>query len=193
MDSRVAYIFSPASAESKKAPGAVDLLNSAGNAILNAARALSLNETDLGTVDPLNSAGNAILNAARALSLNETDLGTVDPLNSAGNAILNAARALSLNETDLGTVDPLNSAGNAILNAARALSSQLHNAEERIIALEADVTRYRNRAECAEKWLLQISEELEQYLLGDNHNRPERKNVDELRERLGLRPATYSP
>jgi hypothetical protein len=88
--------------------------------------------------------------------------------------------------------DPLNSAGNAILNAARTLSIQLHDAEQRIIALEADVKHYRSRAECAEKWLLQISEELESHLLGGSNNRPERKNVDELRERLGLMAKAYS-
>jgi hypothetical protein len=72
------------------------------------------------------------------------------------------------------------------------MSIQLHDAEQRIIALEADVIRYRTRAECAEKWLVQISEELEQHLLGGNNNRPERKNVDELRERLGLLARAYS-
>jgi hypothetical protein len=34
---------------------------------------------------------------------------------------------------------------------------------------------YRNRAECVEQWLLQISEELERHLLGGN-DRPERRN-----------------
>jgi len=91
-----------------------------------------------------------------------------------------------------GTVDPLNSAGTAILKTARTLSIQLSAAEERIIVLEANVERYRNRAECAEKWLLQISEELERHLLGGNNNRPERKNVDERRERLGLLAAAKS-
>jgi predicted nucleic acid-binding Zn-ribbon protein len=88
--------------------------------------------------------------------------------------------------------DPINSAGTAILNAARTLSIQLHDAEKRILELEAEVRRHRNRAETAEKWLLQISEELERHLLGGNTNNPERKNVDELRERFGLLATAYS-
>ena len=74
------------------------------------------------------------------------------------------------------TDDPVDSAGQALLGLvqraagiadangqrARGFAAQLRAAEDRIKALEADVRYFQDRATRAEKWLLQISTEIEQ-------------------------------
>ena len=57
------------------------------------------------------------------------------------------------------------------LDVAHKLSLQLQAAEDRIKDLESDVRHYQDRAERAEKWLYQISVELEQRFLGSPDNR----------------------
>ena len=52
------------------------------------------------------------------------------------------------------------------LDAARELSVQLHAAEARIRDLEADVRHHEARADRAEKWLYQISVEIEEKFFG---------------------------
>jgi chromosome segregation ATPase len=87
------------------------------------------------------------------------------------------------------TSDTLENAGHLILemvnkaaNAAEAgyqqavesnrkLSGQLRGAEDRIRELEVEVRRYQDRADRAEKWLYQISVEIEQMLLGMDDRR----------------------
>ena len=48
------------------------------------------------------------------------------------------------------------------LDIAHKLSRQLRVAEDRIVALEADLKHYRDRVERAERWLNHISVEIEQ-------------------------------
>jgi hypothetical protein len=85
--------------------------------------------------------------------------------------------------------DPLDRAGQAVLgllheaaNAAEAnyhqavetsrkLSSQLRGTEDRIRELEAKVRHHEDRADRAEKWLYQISMEIEQKFFGRGDNR----------------------
>jgi len=52
------------------------------------------------------------------------------------------------------------------LDFAHKLSRQLRVAEERVIELEADLTRCKDRAERAEMWLNIISSEIEQKFFG---------------------------
>jgi hypothetical protein len=52
------------------------------------------------------------------------------------------------------------------LDAARELSIQLQAAEDRIRDLEADVRHHEARADRAEKWLYQISLEIEEKFFG---------------------------
>ena len=88
------------------------------------------------------------------------------------------------------TADTLEKAGHLILemvgkaaNAAEAsyqqavetsrkLSGQLRGAEDRIQELEVEVRRHQDRADRAEKWLYQISVEIEQKFLGRDDRRP---------------------
>jgi hypothetical protein len=79
-----------------------------------------------------------------------------DPLESAGQTILGllnqAAEAASANTQHA-------------LDVAHKMSRQLRAAEERVAELEADLRRYRERAERAEQWLNFISSEIEQKFL----------------------------
>jgi hypothetical protein len=86
--------------------------------------------------------------------------------------------------------DPLDKAGHLILdmvgqaaNAAEAnyqqavemsrkLSAQLRGAEDRIRELEAQARHHQDRADRAEKWLYQISVDVEQKFFGREDSRP---------------------
>lgn len=57
------------------------------------------------------------------------------------------------------------------LNVARDLSLQLQAAEGRIRDLEADVKYHQERADRAEKWLYQISVEIEERFFAKANNR----------------------
>jgi chromosome segregation ATPase len=54
----------------------------------------------------------------------------------------------------------------------QASRDQVRAAEDQINALKADVRLYRDRANRAEKWLQQISSEIEQKFLAADHRRP---------------------
>jgi hypothetical protein len=84
-----------------------------------------------------------------------------------GNALDNAGRAIV--ELINRLADKVEESNQNALDVANNLSSQLRAAEERVKNLEIDVVRYRDRAEQAEqradqaeKWLNQISREIEQ-------------------------------
>jgi len=57
------------------------------------------------------------------------------------------------------------------LDVARGLSLQLQTAEGRIKDLEADVRYYQDRADRAEKWLYQISVEIEERFFATTESR----------------------
>ena len=48
------------------------------------------------------------------------------------------------------------------MDLAQRISSQLHAAEERAREFEAEAKYFRDRAACAEEWLVRIQSELEQ-------------------------------
>jgi hypothetical protein len=80
-----------------------------------------------------------------------------DPLDSAGQTILGLLhRAAGMAEEN----------SQHALGVAHKLSLQLRAAEDRIKDLEADVRHYQDRADRAEKWLHQISVEIEQSFFG---------------------------
>jgi hypothetical protein len=58
------------------------------------------------------------------------------------------------------------------LGVAHKLSLQLRAAEDRIKDLEADMKHYQDRADRAEKWLYQISLEIEQQFFKKGDGRP---------------------
>ena len=88
---------------------------------------------------------------------------TGDPLEKAGQAILGlldrAANAAEANYQQ-------------VAETGRKLSGQLRGAEDRLRELEAQVRHYQDRADRAEKWLYQISLEIEQQFLGTADRRP---------------------
>jgi hypothetical protein len=80
-----------------------------------------------------------------------------DLLDSAGQTILGMlSRAAGMAEEN----------SKHALDAAHKLSLQLQAAEDRIKDLEADVRHHQDRADRAEKWLYQISLEIEERFFG---------------------------
>jgi septal ring factor EnvC (AmiA/AmiB activator) len=61
---------------------------------------------------------------------------------------------------------------NHAVDIAHKLSHQLHDAQERIKDLEAELRHYQHRADRAEKWLSQIAAEIEQrfFAKADNNS-----------------------
>jgi hypothetical protein len=86
-----------------------------------------------------------------------------DPLEKAGHLILEmigkAASAAEVNYQQA-------------VETSRKLSGQLRGAEDRIRELEVEVRRHQDRADRAEKWLYQISVEIEQKFLDRDDRRP---------------------
>jgi hypothetical protein len=60
----------------------------------------------------------------------------------------------------------------AAVETSRKLSGQLRAAEDRIRELEVEIRRHQDRADRAEKWLYQISVEIEQKFRGSDDRRP---------------------
>jgi len=58
------------------------------------------------------------------------------------------------------------------VEASRKLSAQLRGAEDRIRELEAKVRQHAERADRAERWLHQVSVEIEQKFFGRDDGRP---------------------
>lgn len=91
-----------------------------------------------------------------------------DQLDRAGHAILGlVSRAADTTETDL----------RAAREVAEKLADQLKAANDQINELTANLRYYRERTDRAEKWLYQISSEIEQRFFGTNDSRPARRNV----------------
>jgi hypothetical protein len=61
---------------------------------------------------------------------------------------------------------------NHAVDVAHKLSDQLHDANERIKDLEANVQHYQHRTERAERWLIQIATDIEQRFFGKADNSP---------------------
>ena len=88
---------------------------------------------------------------------------TSDTLDRAGQAILGLLnRAASAAEANC----------QQAVEMANKLSSQVRAAEGRIQELEAQVGHHQDRADRAEKWLYQISVEIEQNFFGRGDSRP---------------------
>lgn len=90
-----------------------------------------------------------------------------DQLDRAGHAILGlVSRAADIAETDV----------RVAREATEKLADQLQAANNRINELTANLRYYRERVDRAEKWLFQISSEIEQRFFGANEGRPVRRN-----------------
>ena len=86
-----------------------------------------------------------------------------DPLDKAGHLILDmVGQAASIAEANY----------QQAVEVSRKLSAQLRGAEDRIRELEAAVRRHAERADRAERWLHQVSVEIEQKFFGRDDDRP---------------------
>jgi len=91
-----------------------------------------------------------------------------DQLDRAGHVILGLlGRAADTSAADL----------RAAREAAEKLADQLQAANNQINELNANLRYYQERTERAEKWLYQISSEIEQKFFGANDVRPVRRNL----------------
>jgi peptidoglycan hydrolase CwlO-like protein len=90
-----------------------------------------------------------------------------DQLDRAGHAILGlVSRAADTTESDL----------RAAREAAQKLANQLRAANNHINELNANLRYYQERTDRAEKWLYEISAEIEQRFFGANDGRSARQN-----------------
>ena len=86
-----------------------------------------------------------------------------DPLEKAGLLILDMVdQAASIAEANY----------QKAVEVSRKLSAQLRGAEDRIRELEAIVRQHAERADRAERWLHQVSLEIEQKFFGSDEGRP---------------------
>jgi len=103
-----------------------------------------------------------------------------DLLDRAGNAILGLVnRAAGTAAADLQEAREVAERLALQLQASR---DQVRAADEQINALKADVRRYQDRANRAEKWLQQISSEIEQKFLGADDSRTVRPLAPQQKE-----------
>ena len=86
-----------------------------------------------------------------------------DPLEKAGHLILDmVGQAASIAEANY----------QKAVEVSRKLSAQLRGAEDRIRELEAKVRHHEDRADRAERWLHQVSVEIEQKFFARENGRP---------------------
>jgi DNA repair exonuclease SbcCD ATPase subunit len=98
--------------------------------------------------------------------------GSTHVLDRAGNAILElVTRAAGTVQADL---QEAREAAEKLADQLRATRDQLGAAHDQINALKADVRHHQDRADRAEKWLHQISSEIEQKFLAADDRRPVR-------------------
>jgi ABC-type transporter Mla subunit MlaD len=86
-----------------------------------------------------------------------------DPLEKAGHLILDMVRQAAVNAQ---------ASYQQAAEMSRKLSAQLRGAEDRIRELEAIVRQQEERADRAERWLHQVSVEIEQKFFGREDSRP---------------------
>jgi chromosome segregation ATPase len=110
----------------------------------------------------------------------ETKNTEADVLDRAGNALLGLVnRAARTAEADL----------QAAREVAEKLADQLRAAQSRVNELEANVRYYQDRTERAEKWLNQISSEIQQRFLGEDDSDGARRMAERLQNQDKIRAA----
>jgi hypothetical protein len=112
----------------------------------------------------------ADIEAAVSEALGAGNVGSADALDRAGNAILGlVTRAAGTAAADL---QEAREAAERLVLQLQASRDQVRAAQDEINALKTEVKVYRDRASRAEKWLQQISSEIEQKFLSADHSRP---------------------
>jgi DNA repair exonuclease SbcCD ATPase subunit len=123
--------------------------------------------TSQGTDTPMLEAD---IEAAVSEALEAENIGSADALDRAGNAILGlVTRAAGTAAADL---QEAREVAERLVLQLQASRDQVRAANDQINALKAEVRLYRDRANRAEKWLQQISSEIEQKFLGADDRRP---------------------
>jgi chromosome segregation ATPase len=106
--------------------------------------------------------------------------GEAEIVDRAGNAILGlVSRAADVAAADL---QEARVAGEKLSDQLRAAHDQLRGAHKQINDLKSNVRQYQDRANRAEKWLQQISSEIEQKFLGADDRRPVRRPAPQQNE-----------
>jgi chromosome segregation ATPase len=122
----------------------------------------------------------ADIEAAISDELEGKNTGSADVLDRAGNAILElVTRAAGTVQADL---QEAREAAERLALQLQASRDQLRAAHDEINALKADVRHHQDRADRAEKWLHQISSEIEQKFLGADDRRPARRPASQQNE-----------
>ena len=122
----------------------------------------------------------ADIKAAISDELEAKNTGSADVVDRAGNAILELVnRAAGTATADL---EEARGAAEKLADQLRATRDQLRAAHDEINALKADVRHYEDRADRAEKWLHQISSEIEQKFLGADDRHPVRRPAPQQNE-----------
>ena len=122
----------------------------------------------------------ADIKAAISVELEAKNTGSADVLDRAGDAILElVTRAAGTAQADL---QEAREAAERLALQLQASRDQLRAADDQINALKADVRHQRDRADRAEKWLHQISSEIEQKFLGADDRRPVRRPAPQQNE-----------
>jgi DNA repair ATPase RecN len=111
------------------------------------------------------------IEAAISDALETKNIGSeAEIVDRAGNAILGlVGRAADAAAADLKEAREV---AEKLADQLRVTRDQLQAAHDQINGLKADVRRYHDRADRAEKWLQQISSEIEQKFLGADDRRP---------------------
>jgi chromosome segregation ATPase len=125
----------------------------------------------------------ADIEAAISDELEAKNTGSADVLDRAGNAILGlVTRAAGTVQADLREAREV---AQKLAEQLRATRDQLQAAHDQINALKVDVRHHEDRANRAEKWLHQISSEIEQKFLGADDGRPVRRPAPQQDENRG--------
>jgi chromosome segregation ATPase len=133
---------------------------------LSSGVAMTGQETDAPTLE-------ADIEAAISDALEAKNTGSTDVLDRAGNAILGlVTRAAGTVQAEL---QEARGAAEKLADQLRATRSHLRAAHDQINSLKADVRHHQDRADRAEKWLHQISSEIELRFLGADDRRPVRR------------------
>jgi len=131
----------------------------------------------------------ADIKAAISVELEAKNTGSADVLDRAGDAILElVTRAAGTAQADL---QEAREAAERLALQLQASRDQLRAADDQINALKADVRHQRDRADRAEKWLHQISSEIEQKFLGADDRRPVRRPAPQQNENIAPRDSRF--
>jgi hypothetical protein len=130
-------------------------------------------ETDTPTLE-------ADIEAAISDAFEAKNTGSVDVLDQTGNSILEfVTRAAGKAQADL---QEAREVAERLVVQLQASRGQLRAAHDEINALKADVRHYQDQADRAEKWLHQISSEIEHKFLGADDRRPGRRSAPQQNE-----------